>query len=280
MARLSLDGLWRLKDTTGRYDVNARVPGLVQESFVDNNIMPDPYRGSNEDLFRALEGEDWVYEREFSVEDEISGITELVFEGIDTLAEVYLNDVFIGKCEDMFLAYRFDVRKILKRGKNSLRVVIHSPVREPEKLERIYGELNAAEEKIRGYIRKAQYSYGWDWGLRLAVSGIWRSVYIESYTGRLQNCTADLSSLKGEKAEIRASGDVYGEGDTVEMYVDGKMICAVPVSDNNGGRRFEGRFSLAEPKLWYPRGLGESHLYEFIFPSKIEKKRSILREKR
>lgn len=171
MARISLDGLWRLKDTAGRYDINDRVPGLVQESFVDNDIMPDPYRGSNEELFKALEDKDWVCEREFFVEDEISGIIELVFEGIDTLAEVYLNDVFIGKCEDMFLTYRFDVRKILKNGKNNLRVVIRSPVREPEKLERAYGELNAAEEKVRGYIRKAQYSYGWDWGLRLAVRG-------------------------------------------------------------------------------------------------------------
>jgi beta-mannosidase len=227
--------------------------------------MPDPYRGSDEALLKTLEDKDWVYEREFFVEDEISGITELVFEGIDTLAEVYLNDVFIGKCEDMFLTYRFDVRKILKNGKNNLRVVIRSPVREPEKLERVYGELNAAEEKVRGYVRKAQYSYGWDWGLRLPVSGIWRSVYIESYTGRLQNCTANLSSLNGEKAEIRAAGDVYGEGDAVEVYMDEKRICAVSVSENNGEKRFEGLFSIIEPRLWYPRGLGAQHLYEFVF---------------
>ncbi len=260
MVRISLDGVWMLKDFEGAYEIKANVPGVVQEALVENKLLPDPYKGSNEDLFKTIERKEWIYEKEFNIGEDRKQTSnvDLVFCGIDTIADIYLNDEHIGKTEDMFLTYRFDISKKLRNESNVLRVVIRSPVVEAEKFERDFGELNGSEDTARGYVRKAQHSYGWDWGIRLPVSGIWRSVYIESYEGRIENCTA---YLKGE--DICVEGEVFGAGDAVEVLVDGSKRCTIPIAQGEEYRIFRGSFHMKDIKLWYPEK--DPYLYEFVF---------------
>jgi beta-mannosidase (EC 3.2.1.25) len=71
--------------------------------------------------------------------------------------------------------------KRYKKGKNSLKVEIRSPINIPRTFERKYGKLGRSGETAMRCIRKAQYSYGWDWGARMATSGIWKPVHIETY---------------------------------------------------------------------------------------------------
>jgi len=274
-----LAGRWQISDDEGQYAFAGNVPGTVQGDLVQQGLAPHPYVGSNETAMRDLENKSWTYIKEFELDDlPTEENVELVFEGVDTLSDIRLNGRYLGSTEDMFLEYRFDIKDVLKTGKNVLEVHIKSPVREARTLERAYGKLGAAEESTRTYIRKAQYSYGWDWGIRLPTSGIWRPVYIESYSrARLTGCTAYLEERRDADGIVRVSGRVVSGADlcdprkcSVEVRVDDAIISEFPVERVENGAQFEGTFPLENIRLWFPNGLGEQYLYAFEFVLKYE----------
>ncbi|KUK15179.1 MAG: Glycoside hydrolase family 2 sugar binding [Petrotoga mobilis] len=267
--QISLNGKWKVYDNEKEFEFDGSVPGTVQGDLVGLNLMPHPYVGENEKLFKRLEWKNWIYEKKFhigKINDELR--YDLVLEGVDTLSNIYLNDNFVGETEDMFIEYRFDIKKHLKIGENSLRIEIKSPIELPKRFEKNYGKLHAGEETARVYIRKAQYSYGWDWGARIATSGIYRDIYIESYKdARLFGSTAFLENLDGK---VNFSGYVDSHiNDTknyeVEILFNGNLVITLPVTASFENYKFEGSKRIEDLKLWYPHDLGESYLYEVEF---------------
>ena len=278
--RSYLNGKWSIAEK--KYNLIGHVPGTVQQDLIDQKFLPHPYIGLNEDLFAGLEKKDWIYEKTFDFQDIlVNQEIDLVFEGIDTLSDVYLNGVHIGSTQNMFMEYRFDVKNVIKKGKNSLKVEIRSPINIPRTFERKYGKLGKSGETARGYIRKAQYSYGWDWGARMATSGIWKPVYIETYKiARIHDSTAYLLSdgrieMDGFVSSNRDPGN--GEDLSVEVSVNDRKIGELPVSRMNINRmnntnkyKFKGVTKIKNIKLWYPRGVGEQCLYDFSFVLKYK----------
>ena len=272
---ISLDGEWEVSDDEGEFTFTGNVPGIVQGDLVSRKLVPHPYIGLNERHMRNLESKSWMYTKEFELDSlPIEENVELIFEGIDTLSDIYLNGRCLGNTDNMFLEYRFDIKDILKKGKNILKVNIKSPVKEPRTLERTYGKIGSThEESARPYIRKAQYSYGWDWGARVVTSGIWRPVYIESYKkARLTGCTAYLEKVCDKEGKIRISGYIASPIDLddlqsyrVEVRVNDKTLSKLPIEYGPIGIQFNGTFTLKNIQLWFPNGLGEQYLYKFKF---------------
>ncbi len=265
---VSLNGIWKLEDSRGDFKLEVEVPGDVFSALIDKGLMPHPYVGRNELLFRELEERDWIYRKVFRVEDTHVENVELVFEGVDTVADVYLNGVHLGRCEDMFLEYRFDVKGVLRPGENEILVKIASPVKHAITLERNFGKLKPREFIPRMYIRKAQYSFGWDWGPRLPSAGIWKGVHLELFDGgRLWGSTAYITDVDGP---IHLTGYVESlTGDLrdykVLVSVDGRDIGEFPLRRIGEKKaKFEG---LVEEhlSLWYPLGVGEPSLHDFEF---------------
>lgn len=270
--QISLNGKWQVYDNEKEFEFEGNVPGTVQGDLVDLKLMPHPYIGKNEELFKRLEWKEWIYEKSFNIDDIDQGKRyDLVLEGVDTLANIYINGQYVGKTEDMFIEYRFNVKKHLKVGENSIKVVILSPIDIPKRLEKNYGKLHAGEETARVYIRKAQYSYGWDWGARIATSGIYRNIYIDSYKeGRIFGSTAYLEDLNGK---VTFTG--YADIDTdkledyhVEVSLNDSLTFSLPVFRSNEGFKFKETKSIKDIKLWYPHDLGESYLYKVGFKLK------------
>ncbi len=264
-----LNGIWHIRDSEREFDFFGKVPGTVQGDLIELGKLPHPYIGTNELLFERLEKKDWVYEREFYVEKIQEDMRyELVFKGVDTLSSVHLNGKLLGNTENMFIEYRFDITDILKQGKNSLKVVIASPIERPKALMKTYGELAATgEHDVRPYIRKAQYSYGWDWGARIVTSGIWRDVFIEVLPdARLYGSTAYLSDME----TIEVTGYIDKAGDDIDVYkvsvlIDGKPKGEFGLNTTLRGPYFKGRIKRDGLSLWWPSGMGEPTLHDFIF---------------
>ncbi len=261
---IDLCGKWDVIDDEEEFKFEGSVPGTVQGDLVKLKLMPHPYIGENEKLFRRLEEKSWEYSKEFEIKNLGKKHYDLVIEGIDTLSEVYINDKFVGKTEDMFLGYRFPIKDFLKTGKNTIRIKILSPIKVPKALERNYGKLHAGEESARAYIRKAQYAYGWDWGARIATSGIWKKIYIHDREAPyLEGSTAYLEDID----TVKVTGYVKSvEGKyTVKVFVDEKEVGEYPVEPKFYDHSFDGRFKRGDLELWYPRGYGKSTLHDFEF---------------
>lgn len=273
---------WQFKQARGENWYPATVPGTVHTDLLANGIIEDPFVGLNERGVQWVDKEDWVYQTTFNVDEKILKKTniQIEFEGLDTYADVYLNDSLIIKADNMFRRWNADVRSLLRLENNLLRVYFHSPVKvDMPKWEAIpyhYEAMNdqsqnggLMDRKISVFARKAGYHYGWDWGPRLVTSGIWRKVYLQAWDGvRITDVHTQQLKVNKYVAQIRQTIEVISDSDyvaavrTIDTDTNKKYINK-KVSLRKGLNRIQLDFSIKNPKLWWSNGLGDPHLYGF-----------------
>ncbi len=270
---------WRFKSHDMGW-MPARVPGCVHTDLLRNGKIAAPFAGMNEGDLQWIDKQDWEYQAEFDVSADLlrQDRVNLVFAGLDTYADVYLNDQKVISADNMFRTWQADVKHLLKESDNILRVYFHSPVNvDLPKLEKLGYALPATndqsergglgDKKISVFARKAPYHYGWDWGPRFVTSGIWREVRLEGYSlCRVtdlyiqQNEVSAASAKLTAVLEVEASVDFEGQ---ISIQSDGVLI-EQQVSLGVGQHEVRVDFAVEHPKLWWSRGLGEQHLYEFV----------------
>lgn len=242
----------------------AKVPGTIHTDLLSNNIIEDPFYSDNERKLYDISNCDWYYKNIFDFDPVGDSKYELVFEGLDTITDIKLNDNVLGNTSNMFCEYRFDITEYLKKTENKLEIIFYSPDLISKKEEEKYGKLSAALNSNRVYLRKAQYSFGWDWGPILTTSGIWKKVHIEKKRRyRIQAVTVNTVDLSKETATLEVIV-------TLNKKVDEKLLIEANLSKDDkvlnkknkvGGIKNVFKFSVFSPDLWFPNGEGEQSLY-------------------
>lgn len=274
---IDLNGVWRFK-AIDKYRVLPRsvadavqwmdgtVPGTVHTDLLANGKIPDPFYRMNEEQVQWVDSQQWMYRREFEVEEDFlrEKRIDLVAEGLDIYADIRINGRPAAITADMFVEHRFDVKKYLQRGTNRIEIIFDSPEIRAKALEKKYGPLMAGHEPHRMYARKAQYSFGWDWGPRLATSGIWRAIRLESHSeGLLQSPCVKAIALTKREALVEVSVDV-------SLLSAARMVLHTELSDEAAAAadrrpakrgRMKFRLRVKNPKLWWPNGYGEQPIY-------------------
>lgn len=209
----------------------AQVPGTVHDDLLRNRLIPDPMRNANIDSVQWVENEDWIYQCTFTVNDPLARKQhiDLVFKGLDTFAEVYLNDSLLGKADNMFRQWEWPVKDLLKSGENELKVIFHSTIKEGARLRDAYGIQLPHDNDPSGvspYVRKAAYQFGWDFAPRLVGCGIWREVGLrgwdEAYlTGFKLHCERGYTALR---VNYFFSEDLNEDAFRFSVYLDGRLI--------------------------------------------------------
>jgi len=244
----------------------ATVPGTIHTDLQNNKLIDDPFYSDNELKMDWIPECDWIYQTEFDFHGDTNNHIDLVFEGLDTVCEIYLNEVKLGYTDNMFLTYSYNVKNILRSTDNSLKVIIKSPVRFATQQEQKYGKLPVALNSSRVYIRKAQYSFGWDWGPSFPTSGIWRKVYLrEGSNSKIDSLVFNTRKLGKNYADVEVVAKVEA--------LSSKDILVL-VSLSNGDSVYEKKipiksvkecrvaFKIKNPQLWWPNGEGEQNLYK------------------
>lgn len=237
----------------------ASVPGCVHTDLLNNGVIDDLYWRDNNKKYQWIEGCDWDYRCDFDADP--SGQVNLVFEGLDTYADIYLNGEHIGSAENMFIPVKIDVSGRLKGKGNRLEVRFRSPVKEVKD----EPELKAAFTCERLHTRRIQCTYGWDWVDRFVTCGIFRPVYLEYISGMYVEsvyvCTESIDSFSAQLyTEIEfGNNDEGGIVHTEIIAPDG----SVAASDDFFSREelMSRRYDIENPRLWYPNGCGEHPLY-------------------
>jgi len=270
MEWLDLNGGWLFKRKDDSKWYSAKVPGCVHLDLLENDLIPDPFIGLNELEVRWVEEEDWIYRKTFNLDKKFLEFPnlELYFEGLDTFSEIFLNGQKVGETDNMFIPWSFNIKPYVKEGENTLEVLFHSPKRVLEERAKNYPvELRGGEFAPRVFGRKAQYSFGWDWGPRLATSGIWRPVYIRAWRkARIRDIWIPVGIMEG-RAQINLELEMeLQENATIDVPL--RISLDKPILDKK--LRFtlpEGRIIvkipliIENPKLWYPNGYGDQPIY-------------------
>ncbi|WP_026666544.1 beta-mannosidase [Butyrivibrio sp. AE2005] len=263
---------WILKRVSDGSSYRTEVPGSVLYTLQDNGVIPDPFVADNEKFALKMMEEDFEYEAKFDIDHALmtSLKKELVFEGIDTVGEVYLNGSKILCACNMHRTYRIDITDFLKEKDNELKVCIRSALKYiKDAYEK--SECDGTEDAMEGFvhIRKAHYMFGWDWGPRIPDAGLFRPVYILGInTARIENVRVHQRH-SGGKAGLRIFIDR-------EVYGDDKGIsCDVILTDPQGKElKYENYRSgdeivVEDPLLWWPSGFGEQNLYNLDIKLKL-----------
>ncbi len=275
--RFELNGTWNLV-SSGGMQTTAEVPGSVAEALTEADLIPDPYYGVNEndERVRAVLYQDWTFSKTFALPAsfaEGNGTVELVFDSVDTTADIFLNGEKIGHTENMFRQYRFPIDRALLKAENTVSVKIFSPVNTAAAAAEKYGSslmTTFAAGMVDGipYIRKSWFSYGWDWGIALPDSGLNLPVAVELIEGaRLAAVplTSEIrfdesdGSPKALSAAVSCIPEIDGSADgltfrlTISGHGDSRTVQAAAGE--------EVRLEIASPKLWYTHDLGEQNRY-------------------
>lgn len=257
----------------------AEVPGTVHTDLMADNIIEDPFYRTNERNQQWIDKKDWIYKTSFEMSPSQLNYQqlELVFEGLDTYAEVYLNETLILEADNFFRSWRVPVSSILQKGSNELRIEFKSPTMTgllgledwsyplPASNDQSEnGEMG--DKKVSIFTRKPGYHYGWDWGPRLVTSGIWAPIRLAAWNDQvIRDVYYQQQNITSEKAELEVQV-------TIESHTAGSVDLALNFGTEIALRQkaelSEGLTTInipvviENPQLWWTHDLGEPYLYQ------------------
>lgn len=179
---------------------------------------------------RWIAHQNWIYSLKFqiSAEDLNHEFVILTFHGLDTVAEIFLNEKVLGNVSNMFIRFRFNVKEFLIVGENFLKIKFNSPIEAAKKLNEVQAHPVPPDCPPNTYkgechmnqLRKMQASFAWDWGLAAPSMGVWKNVELELYDSIfIRDLTYELS--EGESTWNIGVG-VYVESGTKKKTFEGK----------------------------------------------------------
>ncbi len=262
----TLNGEWTFERVGGEEKGTAVVPGDIYKDLLDNRMIENPFYRDNE-LFLDWIGEsDWSFTREFEVSRDFLGhdAVKLSCAGLDTLARVVINRSEVGVTENMFREWEWDVKSVLKRGRNTITIFFSSAMKYcREKGDK--RKLPAWVPYDRNWIRKEQCNFDWDWGPKVVTCGIWRDIKLVAYNNARIDAIQILQAHSKNTVELTMELEldkVEYSSNSAEMTVslNGHQV------DQRGfsfrGKKKTASMTIRNPELWWPNNMGAQPLYE------------------
>ena len=270
MINIALDGKWTLRQEGSGGKIPALVPGCVHTDLLAAGRIPDPYVRDNEKRLQWIGKTGWTYSREFTIPAHVLDHDRvlLVCEMLDTLAMVTVNGRVAGKADNMFRTWEFDVKKLLRPGKNTISVKFDSPFPYIEKKQGKRRMLTGEWIRLDGspWIRKEPCNFGWDWGPQLVTCGIQRPIWLVAFSqARIMDVhvTQNHLSRKLVALDVEIGAEITGSGEivaSVGLWMKGTPRAGGVTRLKNGKGRI--RILVRDPELWWPAGMGGQPLYD------------------
>ncbi len=262
----SLNGIWKWKSAEEEFYHEGHVPGTVLTDMLDGNMIEDPYWRMNEYATKNLFYKDYVYCHTFNATNEMlsSDVVNLVFEGLDTLAEVKINGQLVLSAKDMHRTYRIEIKEYLQEM-NTIVVKLESPLRyiedAHERSDIFYSSTGC--QKGNGKLRKAHYMFGWDWGPQIPDAGIFRDVYLEYGSSVIMEDVRIRQYHQEGQVRVEATVDLAGDSRDdyyIELSIEGPED-SDEIQKNTSIDCKKAVVDIDAPKLWWPNGYGKQPLY-------------------
>ena len=277
---LTLDHGWQFRQVAASQAAEAgwmpaTVPGDVHLDLLANKKIPDPFYRDNESKLQWIQDESWEYRVDVDVTPALLSRShvDLVFDGLDATAQVYLNGAQVFVANNMFRVWRVPAKAHLHAGKNELRILFPSPVKASAAVAALDPWQPKTKTAPKTYVRKAAYEYGWDWGPTFVTSGIWRPVRLEAWDKvRISDFVIRQRDVSLEVAHVDAEVQVEAASEGPARisvgYFQGAIRGMPPFVTTTanlhaGNNVIDLPIEIREPKLWYPAGYGDQPIYDF-----------------
>ncbi len=240
--------------------LDCTVPCDMYSVLFNHGCINEPYYGTNEEELFEYSMRDCVFYSHFSLSKEelAKDKIDLIFYGLDTICDIFLNGTLLGSVMNMHRKYEYDIKALAKEN-NTLRLEFKSAVNYFYKMENehhLYMDANSTVGAC--HLRKAFYMSGWDWAPKLPNMGIFRDVEVLAYdTDKIEDFEVLQHHENGcVTLDITVNTKHYVDNLSVVCEIDGK------VAELKNGK---GQIKINNPMLWYPNGYGKQNLYEIAF---------------
>lgn len=298
MQRQNINNGWQLHEGSLSYQItdlgkvqsykegwfNLNLPSDVRMPLIENGIIKDPVKSDYCLEAEWVEKKSWWFRKTFKLEtvDFDNDIIELVLERLDTKSDIYLNNVYLGSHNDVHFPFIKNVKDILRKGENELYVRISTGLEciTDEDLSEIDWAVcteydNGGKyrgDKRRSFVRRPQYTVGWDWGPRVVTCGITGDVYLKGYHSiairEVSAVTTDISSPASVNVSVNIENlDIIGTTTCdlhIEFSLNGEIVNNTVKSNvllTSGYNYIDTVIKIENPELWWPNGYGRQPLY-------------------
>ena len=264
-------GQWEFRQANTPVWKPVKIPVSAHTALLQNGMIEDPYWRDNEEKLQWIEKEDWEFQTTFDVGADVLARKhiELIFKGLDTYAQIYLNDSLLLETDNMFRTWRADAKRYLKPKGNKLHIYFESPLKKTELPWKNLGyELPGGQRTLS---RKAQFHYGWDWGPRFVGCGILQKPSLEAWDDFIfENLFITTQSVTPEKARMVARFRYHSDlkFPVVVQFKEGKRKAVEDRVIWPGTHTDSVTYDVENPRLWWCAGMGEQPLYDFTIEVK------------
>ncbi len=219
---ISLNNNWQFSQQGKNKWYKATVPGTIHTDLLANKLIPAPFYRDNERKLQWIDTLNWTYKKTFDVDAKTFGQEniELIFDGLDTYADVYLNSTLILQANNMFRGFTVEVKAILKRKSNELKIIFYSAQKKVDSIAKTMLPL-VLPDNNRVYVRKAPFQFGWDWGPKFVGCGIWKEVKIKGYQFKMEDQQIYLPLAKLIQLPDSIGTSFYFEQNGKPIYIKG-----------------------------------------------------------
>ena len=262
----SLNHGWNLTTDTLNIDLQLDIPSEAHADLYAAGLIPHPYgEGDEEQQLQWIPQHIWDYSLTFDVDKNIwqKDNIDLIFNGLDTYSDVWLNGEKILHSDNQFIRYEKEVKSLLKKRDNELKVRFYPFDVQRDSLIKTY-PLKFPEKYA--VMRKAAYQNGWDWAPRYLNIGIWKDVELLGWNDfKIENIAFLTKSVTGQSAEMIANIEITNDFDGVlrfDVFGNEEILAEKTISD-----KFKGLISipltLENAELWWPNEMGKQTMTEF-----------------
>ena len=264
---ICLNGAWNVVGTSldgNKIEIKGNVPGsALNDVLLAENMEEDVFWRDNAEKYKKYETYTWVYSKKFHLEKEMAE-AEIVFEKLDTYADVYINGKSVGKSDNAFIPFIFSANGILSEGENIIEVYFTSPVLSTKGKMRRECAFGSYE---RLYTRRPQCTYGWDWTMRFVTCGISGNVYIKPKKAdtNVKSAYVYTDVVDEESALIGIDLELcnYEKGAVLDFEILNSDECLIRKISKYCAEEYARLYvDIKNPELWYPLGYGEQPLYK------------------
>lgn len=277
---IPLNGKWYVTNNNGTLSLQGIIPGQIHLDLLRENIISEPYRGYNDEKLTWIALEDkWIYTRNITIDSNFDKYEKVIlcFEGIDTIASVFLRDEedkhFLFNASNQHRRYTYDVTSMISTGDITVVVELFSSAKLSKKyaLEYPYPVdqlFTYFADTNRNFVRKAQSDFGWDWGPAFAPVGIWKDVSMVGFSGSVITEFVPIVYWNEQRNCFEVKIKVFV---TCTHKFKGKLKSAIEdvithsmeISCNQGDCEVGTSLMVGvnTVSLWWPNGHGQQPLY-------------------
>lgn len=274
---------WRLRDELGDYDLDVSLPCDAISALYNASLIPDPYFARNEYALRWIAQRDWILEKNFTIE---SLQHDLVLSELDTVARVFINDHCVLECENQFRTYRINVSKVVRIGVNTLKIVLLNNIKAAEQKQdsqpwHVPWHQGNCPIPNGNMLRKVQCDFGWDWNIALAPVGLYGNCYLEDRESPRLDSIIISQSLCDDLTQATVRVDITVVSSTPNSIKISATLCGQTLHASTGIENTQSTndlyqskarftFTIDNPALWWPNGLGTAKLHELVVKTEYE----------